>query len=389
MVLANILDYLTWRGDLSLEAVPFCDVDFLVLCRMSYIPFDSVVSADFLSGSITLGDAAKRVLKLAGQAGDGRLFRLRDDERLLRGLIASERFATLRLCGFVNTFNPANDEQFSAITVLLPQGTAVIAFRGTDGTITGWKEDFSMAFSEAVPAQLDAVRYLEAAAAHFSGGFYLGGHSKGGNLAVYSAAFCTPEVQKRVLRIRNFDGPGFSEKIFQRPQLQNIIGITETILPQSSVIGMLLEHAEDFSIVESRSLGIYQHNVYMWEVVRGGFVTVESLTNSSRFMDVAMKDWIMDMPPELREKMVNGLFQVLENADAKMLSDIWNGKKTFAIMRAYGNLDSETRAVLSEAFRMLKNSIKSSLPTLLQQLGQNIRSDFSPTEFLNNFFSMK
>lgn len=378
--MANILDYLEWRGDLPLEAVPFNDADFLALCRVAYVPLEGVVASDFSAKPVLLGKAAERVLSLVGAQGDGRTFRIRDDEALLRGMSTSLRFSSLRLIGYVNTFNPNNEEQFSAVTVLLPQDGFLVAFRGTDGTITGWKEDFNMAFSEAIPAQLDAVNYLEQAAAHFSGSIGLGGHSKGGNLAVYSAAFCSPTVQQRITSVRNFDGPGFSEKVFRKPQLQSIIGVTHTYLPQSSVIGMLLEHAEDFTIVESQSVGIYQHNVYFWEIRRDHFIPVESRTNSSQFIDAAISDWISDMSPELRERMVNGLFTVLRKADVRMLTDLSNAKKIVAVMKAYGELDAETREVLLECFRRLKDSLKGSLPALLERLKLSAVTDFSATE---------
>lgn len=376
----NIVDYLKWRGDLSLESVPFNDADFLALCRMAYVPMEGVVPAEFTAKPVPLADAAGKVLSLAGAQGDGRRFRIRDDEALLQCLTQSERFSSLRLVGYVNTFNPNNDEQFSAVTVLLPQGGFLVAFRGTDGTITGWKEDFNMAFSEAIPAQLDAVSYLTQAAAQFGGSIGLGGHSKGGNLAVYSAAFCSPDIQRRITAVRNFDGPGFSEKVFRKPQLQSIMGVTRTYLPQSSVIGMLLEHAEDFTIVESRSVGIYQHNVYLWEFDRDQFVSVESRTSSSQFIDATISEWISEMSPELREKMVNGLFTALKKADVKMLSDLANAKKIVAVMKAYSELDAETREVLSECFGRLKGALKSSVPALLERLKLNVKTDFSAAE---------
>lgn len=363
---SNILDYLTWRGDLPIKSVPLNDVDLLVLARMAYAPFDGVVPGDFADTKVTLGEAAKSVLKnvAAGKAA----FRIDTDADLLKLLSGSPRFSGLPLTGYVNRFDENDEEQFSAVTACLPDGGAIIAFRGTDGTLIGWKEDFNMSLADAVPAQLDAVNYLEAAGLILPGELSLAGHSKGGNLAVYSAAFCGADLQKRIVSVRSFDGPGFGERTVRDRGFHEIVERTRTILPQSSVVGMLLEHEEDFSIVESRSVSILQHNPYFWEIARSGFLPVETLTNSSQFIDQTLKTWVREMPADLREKMINGVFSILSASDGRTLRDLWNGKNTLAVLRAASNLDDETKAVLSEAFKMLKASAKQSLPELAKRV---------------------
>lgn len=362
----NILDYLTWRGDLPLANVPLCDVDLLVLARMSYAPFDGVVPEDFSGREVTLKSACKEVLArvAAGKAA----FRIDDDADLLKQLMDSPRFASLPLCGYVNRFDENEQEQFSAVTVCLPEGSAIIAFRGTDGTLIGWKEDFNMSLSGAVPAQLDAVNYTRAASAAFLGKLLLAGHSKGGNLAVYAAAFSDKEIQNRIVAVRSFDGPGFDKEALSGDHFNSIMPRTRTILPQSSVIGMLLEHEEDFSIVESRSVSILQHNVYFWEVARSGFLSVEELTNSSRFIDDTLTSWVRDMPDDLREKMIDGVFAVLTASEGRTFSDLLSGRNALAVFKAASGLDDETRQVLSEAFQILKASAKNSLPALIERL---------------------
>lgn len=213
----------------------------------------------------------------------------KEDQQLLTQLLQSPRYADILLDGYENIFDPVRQEQFAALTLHLPDGSAAVAFRGTDGTLVGWKEDFNMAFSTVVPAQLDAVRYLSDVAERTQGGIYLCGHSKGGNLAVYAAAFCAPEVQQRILGVRNFDGPGFTQQVLSQTGFARILPRVRTYLPRSSVVGMLLEHEEAFTIVESRSVGIYQHNVYQWEIARGGFVELQQLSASSHLMDRALK----------------------------------------------------------------------------------------------------
>lgn len=363
----NILDYLDWRGDLTLAQTPFCDVDALVLSRFSYLPLDGVVPERFSDGSMRLSEAAARLLTLLHDPADGRTVRLRDDEPLLRRMGESARFGAARLTGFVNRFDPEEEKQFSAVTLLLPDDTVFIAYRGTDGTLVGWKEDFNMSFSDAVPAQRDAAAYLAEAASAFPGGIRLGGHSKGGNLAVYAAAFGGQAVQDRILSVCNNDGPGFTEETAAKGDFTRVIGRVRTYLPQSSVVGMLLEHEEHYTVVHSTNVGILQHDPYSWEVLGAGFVTVESVTGSSQFIDRTLKDWVKTMPPEKREKMIDGVFAILGASDARTFREILTGKNAAAVWKAYGNLDEDTKKLLLEALTILKNSAKKSLPAGLER----------------------
>ena len=158
--MAELFDYIAWRGDLPLSAVPLCDVDALVFARLSYVPFEEIVPAGF-DAAVPLKDAAEQVLR------EGRLEKrqglAKEDTRLLELLRDAPRYQNLPLCGYESILDPAQEEQFAALTLRLPLG-ACVAYRGTDGTLVGWKEDFNMAFADVVPAQRRAVEYLERAA---------------------------------------------------------------------------------------------------------------------------------------------------------------------------------------------------------------------------------
>ena len=185
--MANVFEYLHWRGDLPFSAAPFNAADSLILCRLAYLPFDGLVPDAFGPGE-ALAAVAERM------PGGEEAYRLPDDLRLLRALAGTRRFGGARLSGFVNRFDPAGEKQFAALTIQLEDEPPYIAFRGTDGTLVGWKEDFNMAASTSVPSQREAAAYLNAAADALAGSLRAGGHSKGGNLAVYAAAFCHAPV---------------------------------------------------------------------------------------------------------------------------------------------------------------------------------------------------
>lgn len=178
--MANVFDYLDWRGDLTLGLVPLCDVDALVLSRLSYLPLDGLVPPE----GATVGALMRQLLTSKPP------LLLPEDGRFIPALAASQRFCEMRIMDYVNQIDLESQTQFAAITVALGDGRHFVAFRGTDGTLVGWKEDFNMAFTCPVPAQRLAAHYAASAMLRFPGEFLLGGHSKGGNLAVYAAAFC-------------------------------------------------------------------------------------------------------------------------------------------------------------------------------------------------------
>ena len=347
--MADILDYIEWRGDLPINAVPLCEADALVFSRAAYLPLEGLLGEE--DGPTPLGALYAR---LSEQFANGEKKQLiKGDESLCRLMSAAPRYSGLGAARYVNMRDPVAEKQFSAVTFVLPGGICV-AFRGTDGTVLGWKEDFNMSFSDTVPAQTEAVRYLERSAALFGGEIRVTGHSKGGNLAVYAAAFCAPSVRERIVAVRSHDGPGFSDKIANTPEYMRIIPRVKSFLPQSSVVGMLMEHREETTIVKSTERALMQHDLYSWCVRGGGFVTADEFTEMSRFVDDTLKRWVCEMPAPLREKMVEAVFKVIGSGGAVATKDILAGRHSVAMLRAYASLDAESRRVVAEGFRVLR-----------------------------------
>ena len=264
--MANILEYLDWRGDLTLLERPFNEVDNLILAEICYLDFSGFVPAGFQTQQVTLLDAASAYFAAHPETNMGVLV---PDQIpvLVEHAAKTARFSDVRLLGYVNRIDEETQTQFSALTMLLPDGSAYVAFRGTDDTIVGWKEDFNMAFTPEIPAQKYAAEYLR----QVSGALpfrplLVGGHSKGGNLAVYAAVFCGQDVQNRILAVYNNDGPGFYSSLLSLPEHKPVAGKITTLLPESSVVGMLLEHEEAYQVVRSTQVGLMQHDGFSWQV---------------------------------------------------------------------------------------------------------------------------
>ena len=356
----NILDYIDWRGDLPMEADGLNEVDGAVMARFSYVPFEYLDDPP--------RDSMRPVRELANKslgnpAFDGR-WKFRDEE-LMAAMAPSRRFGNLEVGYFEEKFDEKIETQFSAVTVKLSDSMYFVVFRGTDNTIVGWKEDLNMSYLCPIPGQLLAVDYLRRVASKVKGRLILGGHSKGGNLAVYAGAFCGEEIQSRVEAIFNYDGPGFFEDILKSPGYQAICPKIHTFIPQFSVVGMLLGHGEESIVVHSGETGLHQHDVYSWCVRGARFVNLGTVTGGSRFVDSAMKGWIAEMTPEQFEQFANAIYTVMENTNAHTLHEMRENwlDSALSMARSVGNMDETTRKAVIESLKMLaRNATRTAKP---------------------------
>jgi len=371
--MANMIDYVQWRGDIPLGQVPLGAVDALILSYLSYMPFDGLVSEAFSLEGALLSVAAEYFLE-HGLSSSCMIESVREDCLLLEAVRNSERFGTMRLTGYVNRYDEETEEQFSAITFLPPVGPAVVAFRGTDSTVVGWKEDFNMSFAGEVPAQGAALDYIARASEALPMPAILCGHSKGGNLAAYAGIFAPDRVQERVICVYNFDGPGFNESVIASPEFHQINMRIHTFVPQSSLIGILLWHAEPFIVVRSDAGGLFQHNPYTWQIMGGRFITVPERTRESRLAEDTIKTWLSGLDTQERKRVIDGVYGVLSASDGRNISDLFEGKNVRAILRAVSSMDEETKEVIVDAFKRLGGSLKETLPEWFEETAGQIRT---------------
>ena len=357
--MANMIDYILWRGDLTLKQSPFNYVDSLILSQLSYVLFEE------FEGSISLMDAAAMVFASKQKVTEGLLVS-KEDTRLLSLVARSKRFGSMMLSGYANKIDAEEEKQFAAITIYPGDATAYVSFRGTDDTLIGWKEDVNMSFIVPVPSQLESVEYLKAVCRNFTGKIRVGGHSKGGNLAVYAATFCNKSTQRRIIDIYNNDGPGFSSTIIEDERYVNVCHKIHTFVPQSSVVGMLLGHEEEYRVVHSTQTGLFQHDPYSWEVVGTDFIYLDQVSSKSRFIDKTLKEWIMGMDDEQKKVFVNSLYEIISVTEAKTLIDLsMSGVKNARIvLKSMSNLDSETRKMISKTFSQLMKIVRKNLALL-------------------------
>ena len=354
--MATIQDYLVWRGDLSFRTDPLNEVDNYILAKVGCPDYTGIVPAG--GETVLLRDA---VSAFFGQKKNENVsFGALASSMIapvLRKLTATQRFGEIGLSGFVKKLEPSSTEQFSALTLLLPDRTAYISFRGTDDTLIGWKENMMMSVSDAVPAQTDALAYLNEAARKVSGPLIVGGHSKGGNLAVYAAAMADPAIQRRIRAVYNNDGPGFTKAFLQSEGYERIRSKLHTLLPQYSLVGMMLEREKNVSIVSAPHPGPSAHDGLRWAVEGPRFARCEQFSKSSLSFEESLRSVMEGMDVDARKTFISQLFDTLEEAGASTVTDLseMQARKALDLFRKVRNQPEVGKFLSSLIELMLKD----------------------------------
>lgn len=360
----TVMDYLRWRGDLTFAQDGFNEVDDLVLCIISYLNFrrfDDLRTTD-PARAVALPDVAARLTEEDEQLGLSEL----DYIPLMRLAAETERFRDVRMFGFTHEWDEAKEMQFDAVSYLLPDDTLLVSFMGTDTSLVGWKEDFNMSFLTAVPAQERATAYtVEMAAACPDRKLRIAGHSKGGNLAAWAAIHIpAPLQEQRLLDAYNNDGPGFSHDMVDSDAYRRVADKIHTYIPESSIVGVLLEHAEDYAVIDSSNRSVMQHEPMSWSVLGPRFVHLGQRSQMGKLSDDVLRQWIGSMTPQEREQFSDALFDVLSlSGKARTLDDLRTGGLAggAALLKQYSGADEQDKKIIAEIFRRLAVDVKEEL----------------------------
>lgn len=356
----NLISYIQEYGNKTFLEKPLCDADFLAFSQFVYIKFDGYV------GGTENPEQRITIRRLSKIADRDELFmdeRFREDnEKLFDAMAASRRYGRLVLSHYTNNVDLELETQFSAMTLSIGPKTTIVLYRGTDETLVGWKEDFNLAFWDKVPAQAMSEGYFRGIAADFPGRLYLSGHSKGGHLAIYAAMSADEEVRSRIEKVYSFDGPGFRPDILVKRDYAGIRSKIRKLIPQSSLIGMLLENQEDYQVVSSAGIGVGQHNPFKWRIVDGNLVELDELMPGSKYMDRRLNEWIRTLSQEQVKIFTETLYQVVCASNADSLLDFSDAtfEKIGQMVSAYKNLDPEVKEqmqVIMKALFHMKNTM--------------------------------
>ncbi len=347
----NVFDYVRWRGDVPLSMDPFNEVDNVVLCVFCYAFIGDCVPAD--GSEVTVEEVCDKFFRTHSREEIRKSTSFIAPAPLLMDyMIAGSRFAGLGIRHYVNEVEPDKAEQFSAVTYHLSDGTYFVAFRGTDNTVTGWKECFALSYLNETEGQRRAVEYLNMIGEEVDGPIRVGGHSKGGNFAMYSAAFCRPEVQERIIEVWSNEGPGFGEDVLTSPEYLRVVGRIRRLVTDTSMIGMLFGHGTGYTVVRSSAKGLVQHDANTWCVDKNRFERAE-LSETSRLVGRILGRWLAGTDYETRGSFTESIFTLFEAAGKDTVDEILGQRRDSAkaALAALRDLPSEKRKELRHLIR--------------------------------------
>ena len=342
--MANILDYLKWRGDLKLKHSKFNEIDNVILSSLAYYPFDNILKDNDMLSIRKINKIFKKQEETKNDPG----------VEFLDLMGKSKRFGKMKVTDYVNKHDIKNEKQFSAMTILMPDNSMYVAFRGTDSSIVGWKENLNLFVKSNIPSQIEAVKYLEKIARKFPDRkIRVGGHSKGGNLAIYASVFADEDTKDRIINIYNNDGPGFNNKIVESRKYKQMVDKINTYIPQSSIIGRLLNNKGKYTVINSSEKGFMQHDTNTWQVSNTGFEILEDTSKGSKILDKSIRDWLETISVKQREEVINVVFDILYSTEVENfdeMGELWF-EKTKKIINTYKDLDKETRKKVIETIK--------------------------------------
>lgn len=362
--MSGIIEYSLMNAHKDFHTLPFSKVDGLIFAQLAYLDYDIFVpDKQLFARGITFS-------RISEQEGFENLFPLERTARknllLFNSMAYSKRYRKVRINYHENVFDPGKAIQFSATTFLLPDGNACVSFRGTDSTITGWRENFDMLYNDTVPAQLLSVKYLNKVASKIKGKITVVGHSKGGNLAIYSSVMCSEKTKEKIIEVQSFDSPGFTEDFVTSQEYLQMERRIVKFVPEESMIGMLLSNTDSYRIVKSEGEGIHQHDPFLWIVEDNDFVTGERIHTSAKLVTNTLKEWMGNYNLQQRQLFVDGIFDIIEATNAQNAKSFieWSEylkDNTSLFFDTIKDLDPEIRSFMLKFLGSIFPSAKDSL----------------------------
>ena len=377
---AFMTDYLR-ETQTGFDETPFTPVDSLVLSSLSYFDFDAYAYGDVGgAGFVPILDLL-RFTPLEDLLSSGWLKKAAELPDFLAALARSRRFADLGVGFFANESAAVIEKQFCACTFRVGDKdsapVAYLAFRGTDGSLAGWKEDFNLSYMPTIPSQKTATAYMSGVLSALPADVpvYAGGHSKGGNLAEFAALTIDEGGYRRIRRIFNHDGPSFLEAPSPRIDTAEFKAKLDKTVPESSIFGMILESRDEFRIVKSDARGFFQHIPFTWMVEGNDFTTQTELNSSAKTIDTALDRWLRSCTQQEREVFIDTIYGLLTSGDVKSWADFQNGfvSNMAAFVRDGRNLDEDTKEIMVQTIRNLGEVAGATLHERLETVVQRMR----------------
>ena len=369
--MAHLIDYLEKVENLTFDQEPLNILDKVCINEIGYLTYEKWLTASDLKKSINLHDFAEgKELN-----PDYSFMVTKERVELAEAIVRSRRFASLSLSNYRSVLDKEVEKQFAAMIFSLSElDYHQLVFRGTDDSVIGWKEDFQLTYSREIPAHRSAMTFLEDHLPNLSGRITVSGHSKGGNLALYSAVQSSTALREKIAELLLLDSPGLMKSLLEKPSYQELKAKMIVIRPQDSVVGVMLYWDRPAQLVAAEGIGFAQHNALTWEVdlTTNDFVYEDQPTELSQRLEETFQEWIETLPNQELKQVCDLVFDTILDSGIESLDDI--GIQALPqigqMLQEFGNLSDKQKKVLQDGFNQLlwifwkSGNKKSTLPKL-------------------------
>lgn len=369
--MAHLIDYLEKVENLTFDQEPLNILDKVCINEIGYLTYEKWLTASDLKKSINLHDFAE-----GKELNPDYSFTVTKERvELAEAIVRSRRFASLSLSNYRSVLDKEVEKQFAAMIFSLSElDYHQLVFRGTDDSVIGWKEDFQLTYSREIPAHRSAMTFLEDHLPNLSGRITVSGHSKGGNLALYSAVQSSTALREKIAELLLLDSPGLMKSLLEKPSYQELKAKMIVIRPQDSVVGVMLYWDRPAQLVAAEGIGFAQHNALTWEVdlTTNDFVYEDQPTELSQRLEETFQEWIETLPNQELKQVCDLVFDTILDSGIESLDDI--GIQALPqigqMLQEFGNLSDKQKKVLQDGFNQLlwifwkSGNKKSTLPKL-------------------------
>ena len=371
--MAVLVDYIKEFGDLTFAEKPFCDEDNIALCEAFYMDIERAAPNHFEDEPMPFDVMAKKMWELNGEKHVPMgLILNKSISEIVMLMAKTKRFSEVKVTACRAVYSEDPPIQFDAGTFILPDGTKVITYRGTDDTLMGWFEDVQIFTSKHIPSHALAADYLnEADRAFPDGGFIVTGHSKGGNLALYAALNCTQSARDRIVTLYNNDGPGFANYDYiESKEYKELLPRYKHFMPRNGFFGVMLAYDSDYETIRSsRLLPPLAHDLTSWQHKDGNLVLAEGLSPMGKVNDRAFNPIFMNLNEDQSELFEKVTYSVLKGTGQKGLLDVAKNAPS-ALSGAAGawkSFDDETKEGFKDIFTGSLDVIKLAARTVQEE----------------------
>lgn len=354
--MSSILDYIKKYKNYTFDEVEFNIIDNAIFTSLSYIDFTKVLKYS-KKKKLTIKEAGEIYFRHVYKR-EINIFSITAAIKIFKSIYTTKRYKDLLLYNYSSKVD--SSKQFAAIFININKYLTYISFEGTDSLVSGWKEDFEMCYNYPVGSQKEAIKYINLHINPFSKRKYIvGGHSKGGNLALVGTMNANFFIRNKIKEIYMFDAPGLKTEQIESKKYKRVKEKIKRIIPNHSIFGLIYGHEREASVVKSKRKGLFAHNMLAWEVNDKEFLET-NISAFSKKLDERLSEWFESITDTEKEEVFNDLFEILDRANITSLLDIKKNtiKKIRTIIKESKKIKTKTKNVMDELIKIIFLLIK-------------------------------